>query len=88
MLLFELSLLSLVLMGNADQTVFKSDSTTNENFMKIPDDPSDPSAWDFDWSFSGIRFDVFSAFTNIVRLHICLISNVLLTPRNHLTLLF
>lgn len=40
---------------HAAQPVFVSGAEYFENIISIPKDPTDPSAWDYDWSFSGIR---------------------------------
>lgn len=54
-----LILLSLLLSleTQAAQSIFKSFSKTIKNILHIPEDPSLPSAWDFnDLSFSGITY--------------------------------
>jgi len=55
-LILTFPLAALLLQTQAAQSVFKSDSAKFENLITIPQDPSDPAAWDFDWSYSGIRF--------------------------------
>src|ERR1700677_5055274 len=49
-----LLLVFLSLPVDAAQSVLKNNFEVFENVVSTPD-PSDPSAWDFDWSFSGIR---------------------------------
>ena len=50
------SLAAILLQVHAAQLVFKSDSAKFENLITTPQDASDPAAWDFDWSYSGIRY--------------------------------
>jgi hypothetical protein len=42
--------------ASASQTVLKSNSKIFENVITTPKDANDPAAWDYDWSFSGIRY--------------------------------
>jgi hypothetical protein len=49
-------LAAILLPAQAAQLVFKSDSAKFENLITTPQDASDPAAWDFDWSYSGIRY--------------------------------
>lgn len=51
-----LILLALPLRSYAAQSVLKATTETFENVLSFPEDPSDPAAWDFDWSFTGIRY--------------------------------
>jgi hypothetical protein len=39
----------------AAQLLLKPATEVLENLLLTPEDPSDPSAWDFEWSFTGIR---------------------------------
>ena len=48
---------------HAAQSVLKAGSEIFENILSLPD-PSDPASWDYEWSFSGIRFIPFAASTN------------------------
>ena len=42
---------------NAAQEIIDGNlRTTSENLIRIPPNPHDPSAWDFDLSYSGIRY--------------------------------
>ena len=50
-----LFLVQLTAVIEAAQSALKA-SDKFENFLQIPKDSSDPAAWDFDWSFSGIRY--------------------------------
>jgi hypothetical protein len=58
MLLKVLFLVTVFLAHQSDtaQAVLKSNFETLENTLSTPKDPSDPAAWDYDWSFSGIRY--------------------------------
>jgi hypothetical protein len=40
---------------HAAQSVLKAGSETFENVLSLPE-PADPASWDYEWSFSGIRF--------------------------------
>lgn len=44
--------------AEAARSVLKSSIEVVENVLSIPEDPNDPSAWDFDWSFTGIRYSI------------------------------
>jgi hypothetical protein len=53
--LWSLLFLILSLGIHATQSVLKKTSEVVENVIQTPRDPADPFAWDYDWSFSGIR---------------------------------
>jgi hypothetical protein len=40
---------------HAAQSILKEGSEVFENILSLPD-PLDPASWDYEWSFSGIRF--------------------------------
>jgi hypothetical protein len=46
-----------VIVTDSAQSVLKPKGEIFENILSIPKDPSDPSSWDYDWSFSGIRYN-------------------------------
>ena len=54
-ILWSLLFLSLSLGVYAIQSVLEKTSEVFENVIQTPKDLADPSAWDYDWSFSGIR---------------------------------
>jgi hypothetical protein len=51
------ALLLLTQIALAGQAVLKSNSKFFENVITTPQDANDPAAWDYDWSFSGIRYN-------------------------------